>query len=99
YAIYHFNRMANYGLVANLLAVPLTSFWVMPWAVAAFLLMPLDLESLALTPMGWGISGVNAIARAVAAWPGAVSLVPAMPLAGLCLITVGGLWLCLRRRP
>jgi len=99
YAIYHFNRMSDYGLVANLLAVPLTSFWVMPWAVAAFLLMPLGLESLALTPMGWGIDGVNAIARIVAAWPGAVTLVPAMPLASLGLISVGGLWLCLWRRP
>jgi len=99
YAIYHFNRMSDYSVVANLLAVPLTSFWIMPWAVAAFLLMPLGLESLALTPMGWGIDGVLAIARAVAAWPGAVTLVPAMPLAGLGLITFGGLWLCLWQRP
>jgi competence protein ComEC len=94
YAIYHFNRMSDYGLVANLLAVPLTSFWVMPWAVGAFLLMPLGMEWLALTPMGWGIDGILAIARSVAAWPGAVTLVPAMPLAGLGLITFGGLWLC-----
>jgi competence protein ComEC len=99
YAIYHFNRMSDYSLVANLLAVPLTSFWIMPWAVAAFLMMPLGLESLALTPMGWGIDGMLWVARTVAAWPGAVTLVPAMPLAGLCLITVGGLWLCLWRRP
>jgi competence protein ComEC len=34
----------------------------------------------------------------VAAWPGAVALVPAMPAAGLALITGGGLWLCLWRR-
>jgi len=31
YAIYHFNRMSDYSLVANLLAVPLTSVWIMPW--------------------------------------------------------------------
>ena len=32
YALYHFNRFAAYGLIANLIAVPLTSIWVMPWA-------------------------------------------------------------------
>ena len=34
YALFHFNRFAAYGLVANLVAVPLTGLWVMPWAVA-----------------------------------------------------------------
>ncbi len=40
FAIYHFNRFADYSLAANMAAVPLTALWIMPWAVAAFLLMP-----------------------------------------------------------
>jgi competence protein ComEC len=99
FAIYHFNRFSEFSVVANLLAIPLTGFWVMPWAVAACLLMPFGLEGLALVPMGWGIEGVIWIAQAVAGWPGAVLLLPAMPLAGLILVTLGGLWLCLWRRP
>jgi competence protein ComEC len=71
----------------------------MPWAVAACLLMPFGLEALALIPMGWGIEGVIWIAQTVAALPGAVLLLPAMPLAGLILAALGGLWLCLWRRP
>jgi competence protein ComEC len=98
FAIYHFNRFSEYSVIANLLAIPLTGFWVMPWAVAACLLMPFGLEALALVPMGWGIEGVIWIARTVAGWPGAVLLLPAMPLAGLILVTLGGLWLCLWRR-
>ncbi len=98
FAAYHFNRFVDYGLVANLLAVPVTAMWVMPWAVAAFALMPLGLESVALAPMGWGIEAIVAVARTVAAWPGAVSLVPAMPEAGLMALALGGLWLCLWRR-
>jgi len=98
YVIFHFNRMADYGVAANMLAVPLTGFWIMPWAVVALLLMPFGLEAAALAPMGWGIEGVIGIARAVAAWPGAVQLVPAMPVAGLALVTLGGLWLCLWQR-
>ena len=39
-----------------------------------------------------------AVARRVAAWPGAVSLVPVMPLSALVSIALGGLRLCLWRR-
>ncbi len=98
FAIFHFNRFAVYGLAANLVAVPVTALWIMPWAVVAFLLMPFGLEGLALVPMGWGISVVSWVAEVVASWPGAVALLPAMPLWGLALVTLGGLWLCLWRR-
>jgi len=96
-SIYHFNRLADYGVVANMLAVPLSGFWIMPWAVAACVLMPLGLDWVALAPMGWGIEVLLAIAREVAGWPGSVALVPAMPVAALGFIAFGGLWLCLWR--
>jgi competence protein ComEC len=95
YALFHFNRFAAYGLVANLLAVPLTGLWVMPWAVVAFILLPFGLEAWALVPMGWGAAGIVAIARVVASWDGAAGLWPAMPAWGLATVTCGGLWLCL----
>jgi competence protein ComEC len=98
FALYHFNRPSLYGVAANLAAVPLTSVWVMPWAVVAVLLMPLGLERLALIPMGWGIDGIAAIADTVAGWPGAAQPMPGMPLAGLIAVTLGGLWLCIWRR-
>ena len=97
FAVYHFNRIADYGLLANLGAVPITGFWIMPWGLVALLLMPFGLEGIALAPMGWGIDAVVWIARQVAAQPGAVTLVPAMPAAALLAIAVGGLWLCLWR--
>ena len=98
FALFHFNRVAAYGLVANLGAVPLTALWIMPWAVVAFVLLPFGIEGLALAPMGWGIDVVIWIARTVASWQGAVALVPAMPGAGLALVALGGLWLALWRR-
>ena len=99
FAVYHFNRMAWYGLAANMVAVPLTAFWIMPWALLAFVLMPLGLEFLALHPMGWGIGAVIAVAETIAALPGSVMPVKAMPLAGFALMIAGGLWLCLWQRP
>lgn len=98
FAAYHFNRVSLLGVVANLLGVPLTGFWIMPWGLAAMLLMPFGLEQAALVPMGWGVGALNAIARYVAAWPEAATLVPSLPGASLWLLTAGGLWLCLWRR-
>ena len=98
FAAYHFNRLSFLGVLANLLGVPLTGFWIMPWGLVAMLLMPLGLEKFALVPMGWGIQGLDAIAAHVAAWPQAAMLVPSLPGASLWLMSLGGLWLCLWRR-
>jgi competence protein ComEC len=98
FAAYHFNRLSFLGAAANLLGVPLTGFWIMPWGLVAMLLMPFGLEKFALVPMGWGIQGLDAIAAYVAAWPQAAMLVPSLPGASLWLLTIGGLWLCLWRR-
>ncbi|MEX2618141.1 MAG: ComEC/Rec2 family competence protein [Alphaproteobacteria bacterium] len=97
-ALYHFGRIAHFGLAANIVAVPVTALWIMPWAVVSVALMPFGLEGLALVPMEWGVALVIHVARGVADWPGAVSLVPAMPVWGLACIALGGLWLCLWRR-
>jgi competence protein ComEC len=98
YALYHFNRFAAYGLLANLIAVPLTGVWVMPWAVLVFVLLPFGLESWALIPMGWGCEAIVAIARAVAGLGGSTGLWPAMPVWGVVAVTIGGTWLCLWQR-
>ena len=98
FAMYHFGRIANFGLAANLIAVPLTALWIMPWAVVSMALMPFGLEALGLAPMSWGLDIVIGVARHVAAWPGAVGLVPAMPTRGLAALAIGGLWLCIWRR-
>lgn len=97
FALYHFQRLATYGLLSNLIAVPVTTFWIMPWGLVAFALMPLGLERLALVPMGWGIELVLWSGHTAAAWPGAALRVPAMPGWGLLALALGGLWLCLWR--
>lgn len=45
--------------------------------------------------MGAGVSLVIDTAHEVASWPGAVTLIPAVPTWALASITLGGLWLCL----
>jgi len=98
FAIFHFNSVANYGLLANLVAVPLTALWIMPCGIVAFLLMPFGWEWIGLIPMGWGNAIILDVTHAVAMWPGAVTLLTAMPDAALVAICLGGLWLCLWRQ-
>ena len=97
FAAYHFNRIIFFGLAANLVAVPITGLWIMPWAMVAFALLPVGLEGAALVPMGLGIETVIGAAREVASWPGATATIPAMPMTALALTVLGGLWLCLWR--
>ena len=98
YSAFHFNRIADYGLAANLIAVPITALWVMPWAVISFALMALGLEAFSLTAMSWGLDLVIAVAETVSGWPGSVTLLPAMPDWGLVIISLGMIWLCLWQR-
>lgn len=97
FALHHFGRVQLYGVVANAVAVPITSLLVMPSALAAVLLMPFGLEGLALAPMGWGVEAILGVARLVAAWPGAALAVQPIPAWGLALCAFGLLWLCLWR--
>ncbi len=97
YAAFHFNRVAPYGLPANLAAVPAMGLVIAPAAVAAGLLAPLGLEDWALRAMGAGIEWVLDVSHAIAALPGASRWVPSAPGAVLALISLGGLWLVLWR--
>ena len=95
FALYHFNRMTHYGLVANLIAAPLVSLLIMPMAVLSLAAMPLGLEFWPLQAMGAGIDLMVATGEWVASWPGAVSILPQISGLALVLIVLGGLWLCL----
>ncbi len=97
FSIYHFHRLALYSPLANVVAVPLSALWTLPWGVVACLLMPFGLERLALVPMGWGIDATIWVAERVSGLPGDVWAMPRLPPAGLVLIALGGLWLCLWR--
>jgi competence protein ComEC len=99
FTAFHFNRVALFSVLANVVAVPISTLPVMPAGLLAALLMPFGLEAWALIPMGWGIAVIDHVARAVAGWPGAVLLVPSFPVAALAALALAGCWLALWRRP
>lgn len=75
----HFGRMAHYGILANLLAVPVMGIVVMPAGVLAAVLAPLGLAGPALWLMGLGTDWVLAVAEFVAGLTGAQSYIAAPP--------------------
>jgi competence protein ComEC len=97
-AIHHFHRVVLYSPLANVLADPINGLWIMPWGLAACLLMPFGLERFGLVPMGWGIDAMIWVAQTIAPLPGNLWPTPRLPMAGVALIALGGLWLCLWQR-
>lgn len=97
FVLYHFQRASLYGVLANLLGVPVMGFVVMPAVVLSYLLMPFGWEGPALWAMGKGITAIMAIARDVAAIPGANMYFPALPLPVFTCLTAAALIVMLWR--
>ena len=97
FAIHHFGRIAHYSVLANVIAVPIVTFWVMPLGLIALLLMPFGLADGPLGLASFGVHSVLETAAFVAALPGATGLVPAFPAWGFVLIVAGGLWWAILR--
>ncbi|MGH1413131.1 MAG: ComEC/Rec2 family competence protein [Pelagimonas sp.] len=93
----HFNMLSQYGLVANLLSVPVMGAVVVPMAVLAAILMPFGLDWIALELMALGLDWILAVAQWVASWEGVTRAVVAPDGSVLPLLAIGGLILCLWR--
>lgn len=95
----HFSRMAQYGLVANLLAVPVMGVLVMPAGVIGALLAPFGLAGPALWVMGIGTKWMLLVAEYVAGLGGAVTALPMPPWQVLPMMCFGAMLaiLCWRR--
>jgi competence protein ComEC len=97
FAAYQFQQIQPYWIPANILAVPLTAFWIMPLGLLSLALMPLHAAALALIPMGWGIGLIVWVTAHIATWPGALLRIAPMPSAAILLIAAGLAWLCIWR--
>ncbi len=97
FALQHFNRMATYGLAANLAASPISSFLMMPALAIGAVLTPLGGGDLPLMVSGWGISAITTLAELAAQAPGANLLIASAPNWALPTAFLGILWMCLWR--
>jgi competence protein ComEC len=99
YAAYHFHRLAPYGMLANLAAMPVVSAVVMPAGIVGVLALPFGFDAPCWRLMELGIDWMDAVALWVASLPGAVGRIAAFGAGVLALGTAGLLVLCLLRTP
>jgi competence protein ComEC len=57
YAAYHFHRASPYGVLANLLAMPVVSALVMPMGILGVRAMPFGFDALFWQLMAVGVDG------------------------------------------
>jgi competence protein ComEC len=91
FGIYHFHNTQQFAILANLLAIPICNLVVMPAALGALVALPFGLEAAPL----WGWASASSMvwcAQTVAALPGAVGRMPAIPTYAVVPMVVGGLW-------
>lgn len=96
-ALFHFHKSGLYGALANIAAIPLTTFLVMP-AQLLGLLADFIWSGLG-APFWWvakqGITAILWIAHSVSAAPGAVALLPEMPVWAFGVAMLSGLGIAL----
>ncbi|NQY96769.1 MAG: ComEC/Rec2 family competence protein [Henriciella sp.] len=68
FALYHFDRVAGMGVIANVSAMPIISLFSAPLAAMALMLAPLGLDGLALRGFGLSLEWILAIAHAASGW-------------------------------
>jgi competence protein ComEC len=94
-ALFHFHKAGFYGALANVVAIPLTTFVIMPLEALALLLDTLSLGAPSWWLAGQALQLLLGLAHRVAEAPGAVATMPTMRSAAFALIVAGGLWLAL----
>lgn len=99
FALQHFNRVAVYGLPANLLSEPVSTLLLMPALAVGVVLTPLGLGDLPLAIAGFGIDALNAVALTFASLPGAERIVASAPPWTLPAAFLGILFICLVSGP
>ena len=95
FALYHFHKAGLYSVGANLIAIPLTTFIVMPLEAGALILDAVGLGAPLWAATGWSIDLMLALAHRVGSAEGAVAMLPTMPRLAFAAMVAGGMWLAL----
>jgi competence protein ComEC len=99
YAAFHFHRLAPFGVLANLAAMPVVSVVVMPAGILGLLALPFGLDAPCWRLMELGIEWMIAVSLWVAKLPGAVGHIAAFGVGPLLIGSAGLIVICLLRTP
>jgi competence protein ComEC len=92
-ALFHFHKSGVYGALANIVAIPLTTFLIMPAQIVALLLDGIQWGKPFWWLAGQGVSLILSLAHFVESSPGSILALPSMPRWGFALIAGSILWM------
>jgi competence protein ComEC len=90
-ALFHFHKAGLYGALANVVAIPMTTFIIMPLEALALVFDLIGLGQPFWWLAGQGIAAILALAHSVSGLPGAVTMMPAMPIWAFAAFVAGAL--------
>jgi competence protein ComEC len=99
YSAYHFHRLTPYGVLTNLITMPIVSFWVMPAGIAGVFAMPFGFDGFFWWLMGIGLDWMIAVALWVTSLPGSVGRITAFGVGPLLVGSAGLVVLGLLKSP
>lgn len=94
YAFFHFGKIAIYGIFANMFAIPIATFMVMPAGMFAVVMMPFGLEPIFLHVMFIGIEAIVEIASLFADIPNSTLRIKKFPSSILLFCSLGVVITC-----
>ncbi len=89
FIIYHFNQFAPYGVLANLICVPISDFVIMPFGMASMFFMGIGLEKYPLLIVQATIDFILWIARNISTMPFADIHISSFTNFGIVIIALG----------
>ena len=95
FALFHFHKAGLYGVFANMVAIPWTTFVIMPLEAFAILSDGIGLGGPIWAAAGWSIDRLLALAHWVGGMKGAVATLPTMPDWAFAALVSGLLWMWL----
>lgn len=96
-AAHHFGRLAPYSVAANAVALPITSFIVMPAALLSVFSMPIGIEWLPLTVMQFGLDLTVKWSDWVNTWPGSGVRLPLLSGGAAVALSMSAAIICIGR--
>ncbi len=97
FLMHSFQSVALLGLTANIIAIPLTSFFIMPLGFGALFLMPFSLEKPILFLMGKGIFLLEKITIFIASINYSHLTSPQLPSVAVVIAAIGLLMICFHK--
>ncbi len=94
-ALFHFHKSGLYGALANIIAIPMTTFFVMPVQILALIFDLVGIGGPFWWLAGQGVGVIMMMAYAVSSAPGSVLMLPSMPVWAFGLTIAGGLWVAI----